>query len=140
MEYIFLDDVKVHIQELKRYIRPVGSSEHPTLVEGSVREVDFVLSPDKKWVEPSLEYGLSFATSMKKFKSVYKLKARRFSEVDVFAIDDLTPLPDNMKIIRDRPGHASLIVTKRMLVSELIKKLEIVAQRAEYIGRIRVAV
>lgn len=140
MEYIFLDDVKVHIQELKRYIRPVGSSEHPTLVEGSVREVDFVLSPDKKWVEPSLEYGLSFATSMKKFKSVYKLKARRFSEVDVFAIDDLTPLPDNMKIIRDRPGHASLVVTKRMLVSELIKKLEIVAQRAEYIGRIRVAV
>ncbi len=139
MEYIFLDDVKVHIETLKKYVRPIGFSEHPTLFDGGVRGVDFVLSPDKKWVEPSYEHGLSFATSMKKFKGVYKLKARRFSEVDVFAIDDMTRLPENMEIKRDRPGHASLVVTKRMPVSELITNLEDLARVAEHIGRIKVS-
>ncbi len=58
---------------------------------------------------------------MKKFKGIYKLKARRFAEVDIFAIDDSTPLPANMRVIRDRPGHASLVVTSRMLISDLVK-------------------
>lgn len=139
MEYIFLDDVKVHILELKKYVRPVGITEHPTLFEGGIRGVDFVISEDKKWVLPSLEHGLSFATNMKKLKSIYKLKARRFQEVDIYAIDDLTPLPPNMRIIRDRPGHASLVVTTKISVEELIKNLEIIANRAEHIGRIKVS-
>ncbi len=137
MEYILLDDVKEHIQELKKYIRPVGVTEHSMLVKGGVRDVDFLLSEDKKWVLPS-DKGLSFATSMKKFKSVYRLKSRLFLEVDVFAIDDMTAIPQNMKIIRDRPGHASLIVTQKMLTTDLVKNLELISQRAEHIGRIRV--
>jgi len=137
MEYILLDDVKEHIQELKKYIRPVGMTEHPTLVKGGVRDADFLLSEDKKWVLPS-DNGLSFATNMKKFKSIYKLKGRLFLEVDIFAIDDMTPMPQNMKIVRDRPGHASLIVNQKMLLTDLIKNLELISQRAEHIGRIRV--
>ncbi len=57
MEYIFVDDVKDHIVELNKYIRPVGSTEHSTLVDGGVRDVDFVLSQDKKWVEASTEHA-----------------------------------------------------------------------------------
>lgn len=139
MEYIFVDDVREHIQTLQKYVRPVGSTEHPMLFEGSVRDVDFVLSNDKQWVEPSLAHGLSFATSMKKFKSVFKLKARRFEEVDVYALDDQSPLPADMKIVRDRPGHASLVVTKRMTVKQLIDKLETLAGISEHIGSIKVS-
>jgi len=50
----------------------------------------------------------------------------------------MTPMPQNMKIVRDRPGHASLIVTQKMLLTDLIKNLELISQRAEHIGRIRV--
>jgi len=138
MEYILIDDIPAQIRELQRYWRPVGSSEHPLLVDGGVREVDFVLSPDKQWVLPSLEHGLSFATTLKKFKSVYKLKARRFSEVDVYAIDDSTPLPPLMQLVRDRPGHASLVVVQKMSVRDLVRNLESLARSADHIGRIKV--
>jgi hypothetical protein len=109
------------------------------LVNGGVREIDFLLSDDKQWVLPSNERGLSFATSMKQFKTVYRFKARRFQEVDVYAIDDSTPLPLNMKLVRDHPGHASLVVTKRMSVGTLTDNLVLLSQRAEHIGRIKVS-
>lgn len=76
---------------------------------------------------------------MKKLKSVFSLKARRFAEVDIYAIDDLTVLPDDMRMIRDRPGHASLVVTRRMSVEELIRRLQELSNRAERIGRIRIS-
>lgn len=139
MEYIFLDDVRRHIDELRKYIRPAGASEHPLLVNGGIRPVDFLLSDDKKWVLPSNDHGLSFATSMKKLRSVFSLKARLFAEVDIYAIDDLTVLPDGMRMIRDRPGHASLVVTQRMSVETLVKQLQELSNRAERIGRIRIS-
>jgi hypothetical protein len=139
VEYILLDDLKLHIETLRKCVRPVGAKEHPMLVAGGVRAVDFVLSEDRQWVLPSLEHGLSFATSMKKFKSVYKLKSRFFEEIDVYAIDDTTPLPPNMQLIRDKPGHASLVVAQKMSVQALTENLIMLAGRAELIGRIKVS-
>lgn len=139
MEYILIDDLTQHIETLRKYLRPVGPKEHPMLVHGGVREIDFLLSDDKKWVLPSTERGLSFATSMKQFKTIYRFKARRFQEVDVYAIDDSTPLPRNMKLIRDHPGHASLVVTEKMSIHTLTENLILLSRRAEHIGRIRVS-
>lgn len=76
---------------------------------------------------------------MKKFKKLIKSKARFHEQVDVYSIDETMLLIDGLKIIHDRPGHASLTVTKRIKVTDLIKKLEIVASRMEKIGKMRVA-
>ncbi|TMO00087.1 hypothetical protein [Pseudoalteromonas sp. S558] len=92
-----------------------------------------------KYVEASSEVGLSFATNMKKFKKLIKSKARFHPEVDIYAIDETMLMVDGLRIVHDRLGHASLTVTKRTSVPELIKKLEIVARKLEKIGRMRVA-
>ena len=60
------------------------------------------------------------------------------NEIDIYFLDDTTPLPEGMRLINDRPGHACLAATRKMRVEELIKKLEDVASRAEYLGRIKV--
>ena len=110
------------------------------LVASSVRDVDFeIRSIDgERWVEANLQKGLSFATSMRSFRRVVSLKRRRFEEIDVYAIDDSMPLPPGMRLIRDRPGHASLVVARRMKLSELVAGLEALSSRAECIGRIKV--
>jgi hypothetical protein len=136
MEYILAEDLKRHLEVLKKYIRPVGSADHPTLVNGSVRQVDFLLSPDGKTALPSAG-GLSFVTSMKKFKGLLKLKARHVGEVDVYAFDDALALPPGLEIVRDRPGHASLRVKEKMALTDLIGRLEDLGRRMERIGRIR---
>jgi hypothetical protein len=44
-----------------------------------------------------------------------------------------------MKLIGDRPGHASLVVTQKMSVQALTENLVMLAGRAELIGRIKVS-
>lgn len=140
MELIQIDDVREQITNLKKLIRVVDPRTHATLTNGNAREVDFKFSSDMEFVEPSSEVGLSFATNMKKFKTLIKSKARFHVEVDIYAIEELKLIGvDGLKVVHDRPGHASLTVTKRMRVPDLIKKLEIIAGKMEKIGRIRVA-
>ena len=139
MEYIFEDDLNKHLEELRKYIRPIGPKEHPFLTKkGGVREVDFAISEDGQWVLPSTEKGLSFCTSLKQFRIVKKFKQAIFQEIDIYAIDDMTQLPTNMRIVRDRPGHASLIVTQKMPQTDLIAGQSLLVTRAEHIGRIRI--
>jgi len=138
MEYILAEDLRHHLEVLRKYVRPVGMGEQPTLVNGGVRQVDFLLSPDGKWVLPS-EKGLSFVTSMKKFKGLLKLKARHVGEVDVYAFNDSLLLPPGLEIVRDSPGHASLRVKERMALTDLISRLEDLGRRMERIGRIRLS-
>ena len=138
MELIQVDDIRLQIVELRKLIRVVEPGQHATLVQGSVRNVDFEVSADGKWVEANREKGLSFATSMKKFKGLLKLKGRHVSQVDVYAVDAATIHIDGLFFNPDRSGHVSLIVTTRMSVSDLVAKLERLALQMEPIGRISV--
>ncbi len=138
MELIQVDDVRKQIVELRKLVRVVDASHHATLTDNTVREVDFSFSTDMEWVEADTNSGLSFATNMKKFKKLIKSKARFQAEVDIFVIDESLLIVEGLRIIHDRPGHASLTVTRRMKLPELIKKLEIVALKLESIGRVRI--
>ncbi len=139
MEYIFETDLIKNLEELRKYIRPVGQKEHPFLTnKGGVRNVDFLISEDGKWVLPTNDKGLSFCTSLKQFKIVRKFKQKAFDEVEVYAIDDRTILPPNMCLIRDSPDHASLVVTQKMTLEALIAGLASLVARAEHIGTIRI--
>ncbi|SBS29198.1 hypothetical protein MSP8886_01472 [Marinomonas spartinae] len=139
MELIQVDDVRAQIAELKKLVRVVDPGTHPTLTNNGVREIDFKFSSDMEYVEASSDVGLSFATNMKKFKKLVQSKARFHAEMDIYTIDESMLQVDGLKIVHDRPGHASLTVTKRIRVPELIQKLEIVARKLEKIGRMRVS-
>jgi hypothetical protein len=136
MEYIVTEDLRRHLEVLRKYVRPVGPGEHPTLYPEGVRDVDFAMTPDRQWVLPS-DLGLSFVTNMRKLKKILSSKGRFFEEVDVFAFDDTFPLPPGLIIVRDGAGHASLRAVVKMKVSDLIPKLEDVSRRMEKIGRIK---
>lgn len=139
MELIAVDDVRKQIAELSRLVRIVDPKAHPVLVNGSVRQVDFLLSVDMQYVEVSLDAGLSFATSMKKFKKLLQTKARFHSEVDIYAIDENSLASiDGLRVIHDRPGHASLAVVRRMKLPDLVMRLEAVASKMEKVGTMRV--
>ena len=140
MEVIQVDDVYVQLVELKKLIRVVDPGEHATLVAGGIREnIDFRLSKDGKWVEEDQTMGLSFATTMKKFKNLVKLKKRRVGQIDIYAVDEHSVHIDGLRFIHDSPGHASLVVTKRMPVRDLIERLEQLATKMEPIGRLWIA-
>lgn len=139
MEIIQVDDVRRQIEQLKKYLRVVEAGDHSLLSDGTVREVDFRLSPDKKLVYPDRTVGLSFVRSMQKFKSLVKLKRKYVTQVDIYAIDALTVTIKGLEFIPDKPGHVSLVVTEQMKTSELIEKLELLAKKMEYIGRMWVS-
>lgn len=139
MESIAIDDVRRHLEVLKKCVRPVGPPEHPALhPPAGILDVAFELSPDRTTVLPS-PMGLSLAASMKQFKRILWLKARRVREVVVSAFDDAVPIPSGLSIVRDRPGHASPVVTVAMPVADLVGKLETLSRRFECIGRIKVS-
>jgi len=70
--------------------------------------------------------GLSFATNMKKFKKLIKTKARFHTEVDIYAAEEFIFLTmDGFKIVYDRPGDASLTVTKRATVKTIAGRMRI---------------
>ncbi len=139
MELIQVSDVRKQIVELKKIVRIVDKESHATLTDNAVRELDFKFSSDMEWVEKSTDAGLSFATNMKKFKKLIKSKARFNAEIDIYVIDKSRLIIDGLKLVHDRPGHASLTVTEKMRVPELVKKLELVAERMDSIGRIKVS-
>lgn len=140
MEIIQIDDVRVQIVELKKLVRVVEPGQHPVLEDGtSVRQADFQFSKDRQWVEENLTTGLSFVTSMKKFKQLIKLRQRHVAQVDIYAIDEHAVHLEGLRFIHDKPGHVSLVVSLRMKVVELISRLEVLASKMEPVGRMWVS-
>lgn len=119
-------------------MRVVDANHHATLTGNTVREVDFSFSADMEWIVADTNSGLSFSTNMRKFKKLIKSKARFQAEVDIFVIDESILIVEGLRIIHDKSGHASLTVTRRMKLPELITKLEIVALKLESIGRVSI--
>ncbi|MFA0811390.1 hypothetical protein [Microbulbifer epialgicus] len=92
-----------------------------------------------EYIEASNEVGLSFATNMKKFKKLIKSKSRFHTECDIYAIDEILLPMDGLKIVHYCPGHASLIVTKKMTIPDPINKFKLIADRMDKIGTMRIA-
>ncbi len=138
MELVTMEDLRNVIIELKKFVRIADPGGHRTLTQSTVTPADFNLSQDRKRVNKDLTKGLSFATNMRKLKAIIKSKARFHTDIDIYAVDEYVALPAGLKFIKDRPGHASLVVTQDMSTDELIKKLEKVAIILEPIGTVRV--
>lgn len=137
MELIQVDDIRHQLVELRRIARIADPGGHATLHDGRPRLLDFQFSSDMQWIEPDLTKGLSFATSMKRLKSVLNTRSRFHPTLDVYVIDEEKLTMEGLRLIHDRPGHASLVVARRMRVSELIDRLDRLAYLMEYIGTIR---
>lgn len=138
-----LTDLRDIISELEGYVaRPVARGRHPTLYEEvgdgryrtlmGVRICDYRFSQDEQWVLPDDQMGLSFSSTWKNLKSVYKLMSRaRGAQVDVYWVLQGADLPSDMAFVEDRQktGHYFLTVTKTMKVSKLVENLRWVADR-----------
>lgn len=140
MELVTMEDVKHLIVELKKFVRISDPKGHSTLtlIDGKIESGDFNFSPDKTQVNKDLTTGLSFTTNMRKLKSIIKSKSRFYRDIDIYAVDEFVSLPSGLRFIKDRPGHASLVVTENMSTKDLIIKLEVVAKLLESIGTVRV--
>ncbi len=144
-----LDDLKEVINQYELILsRPTRHFSHPTLYRrrdlGSkekmikgVRVKDWFLSEDEKWVLPHDQMGLSFSSTFKNLKNVLKLKRRHNpnSKIHIFWVLEEADIPAGLKFEPDRQkkGHYFLTVTEQMLLSALVAKLKIVAQRMSII-------
>lgn len=137
MELIQVDDIRQQLVELRRIVRVADPGGHATLHDGRPRLLDFQFSSDMQWIEADLTKGLSFATSMKRLKSVLSTRGRFQTTLDIYVIDEERLSIEGLRLIHDRPGHASLVVARRMRVDELIVRLDRLAYLMEYIGTIR---
>lgn len=138
LEFLTIEKLKDVVERLKLLVRVTGPGMHKTLVQGGVREDDFEFSEDRQHVKPNKEKGLSFATSAKKLKSLISLHKKFYQEILFYSISETAKLPEGLQFIRDRPGHASLVVITEMKIVTLISKLEDVACQLEPIGKIKV--
>lgn len=102
-----------------------------------VRECDYVFSTsDPGWIMPSLKKGLSFSSTVKhtigtmKFLGGFQKKGTKM-RCAYWILEDNEAIPDNMEFIQDPDNseHYLLCVTKRMHLSELVSKLNFIAQR-----------
>ena len=144
-----LDDLRNIISELEGFMaRPVTRGQHPTLYpemeEGKyrsvcgIRVVDYVLSPDAKWVLPHNQKGLSFSSNWKELKRVYRLFSRVSGRVvDVHWVLEKSDLPKNMKFVEDKDpkkkGHYFLTVTEKIPIYQLVSNLKRVSDRMSVI-------
>lgn len=156
-----LEELKgfVDATELNAFLRLAFNGEDPTIdVEQGVRSLDFKLKKDKETgiteVQSSEKRGLSFCTSLKKLADVVTARIRAFNkkrsespfsilqenldEVKVYIFKKGCTLPEGLAFVNDKPGHASLVVTRNMLMEILIKKLKEVEGMLEYLMTIKV--
>lgn len=144
-----LDDLREIIKEFQGFLaRPTVNSCHPTLyaeedvpsgdelVQG-VRVKDWLLSPDRQWVLPDSQMGLSFSSSWQHLKGVCKLKQRHNpgAAIHVYWVLEEADVPDGLKFEPDsqKKGHYLLTATKKMLIHQLVEKLTWVADRMSVI-------
>jgi len=144
-----LDDLSEVIKKYESILlRPTIHLSHPTLyrrrdlgknekmIKG-IRVKDWFLSEDEKWVLPHDQMGLSFSSTYKSLKSVFKLKQRHSpgSGIHIFWVLEEADIPPGLKFEPDRlkKGHYFLTITEQMLLSTLVAKLKVVAQRMSVI-------
>lgn len=140
-----LEDIQALIKEYEIILmRPTRKLSHPTLyrkrdaasgealIKG-VRVKDWFLSEDHQWAKPHNQMGLSFSSTFKNLKSVYKLKERHNpnAAIDIYWILEKADIPAGLAFVADqkKPGHYFLTVTETMKLSTLIQKLKFIAQR-----------
>lgn len=144
-----MDDLREIIKEFENALsRPTRHFSHPTLYrkrdvqEGDrliqgIREKDWLLSADEKWVLPHPQMGLSFSSHWQHLKGVYKMKEKHNpgSAIHVFWVLEKADLPKDMKFEKDlkKKGHHLLTITKRMTVQQLVSKLKWIADRMSVI-------
>lgn len=144
-----LSDLQEVIKEYEVILmRPTVALSHPTLyrkkdtaqgetlIKG-IRVKDWFLSEDQKWVLPHDQMGLSFSSTYRNLKSVYKLKERHNpgKAVDIYWVLEKADIPSGMEFVADKKkdGHYFLTVTEKMLLFVLVQKLKWVAQRMSVI-------
>lgn len=148
-QYKSLDDLKKIIGELEGIVtRPVVRGSHPTLYpevqDGKyrtvfgVRAIDYVLSPDEKWVLPHNQKGLSFSSNWKELKRVHRMFSRvKTNKIDVHWVLEGADLPKDLTFVADqRPGkqgHYFLTVNNKIPIHRLVSHLKWVADRMSII-------
>jgi len=144
-----INDLSAVIKEYEGMLsRPTRHLSHPTLyrtrdvgkkerVIKGVRVKDWLLSEDEKWVLPHDQMGLSFSSSYKNLKQVYKLKERHNpgKTLNIYWILEKADIPPGLKFEPDvsKKGHYFLTVTEQMLLEKLVLKLKVMAQRMSVI-------
>ena len=130
--------------ENKLKLRPTRKYSHPTLYRKrdvgqneilyrGARDGDWFFSENKEWVLPHDQMGLSFSSTYKNLKDVYRLKGKwnPGAQIDIHWMIERPDLPHGLKFIADKNtnGHYFLTVTEPILLENLIKKLKIVARQ-----------
>lgn len=81
--------------------------------------------------------GLSFSSSFKNLKSVYKLKQRHNPDSGhhIYWMIEKADIPEGLSFVADasKKGHYFLTVTHAMTTGQLVQKLKSVAQRMSVI-------
>jgi len=144
-----INDLSAVIKEYEGMLsRPTRRLSHPTLyrtrdvgkkekVIKGVRVKDWFLSEDEKWVLPHNQMGLSFSSTYKNLKQVYKLKEKHNpgKVLDIYWVLEKADIPPGLKFEPDlsKQGHYFLTVTEQMLLEKLVEKLKFMAQRMSVI-------
>ncbi len=144
-----INDLSAIIKEYEGILaRPTQHLSHPTLyrrrdvgkneklIKG-LRVKDWFLSEDEKWVLPHDQMGLSFSSTYKNLKEVYKLKGKHNpgKQINIYWVMEQADVPPGLKFEpdRDKKGHYFLTATEQMLFNTLVNKLKLVAQRMSVI-------
>jgi len=147
-----INDLSEVIKEYEGMLsRPTMHKSHPTLyskgdvgknetIVKGIRVREWFLSEDEKWVMPHNQMGLSFSSTYKNLKAVYKLKSKHnpAEQINIFWVMEKADLPPGLKFEADsgKKGHYFLTVTEQMLFDALVKKLKVVAQRMSIIENV----
>ena len=145
-QYKSLVELEKIVEEIENFLaRPRKRGQHPTIYpernDGSkyrtihgIRYCDFDFSDDEEWVNAHPQKGLSFSATWDNLKFVHGLTQRmkpKKKPIDIYWILSKADIPSDLKFVADKknPGHYFLTVTQRMTVHQLVKKLEMLAQR-----------
>ncbi len=144
-----ITDLSAVIKEYEGMLaRPTRRLSHPTLyrrrdvgknekIIKGVRVKDWFLSEDERWVMPHDQMGLSFSSTYKSLKDVYRLKGRHNpgEAIDIYWVLEKADIPPGLKFVadRDKKGHYYLTVTEQILLKTLVSKLKLLAYRMSVI-------
>ncbi|WP_444994900.1 hypothetical protein [Aliikangiella sp. IMCC44359] len=145
-----LEDLRDYVKSLSSfYARPTEVDAHPTLYVGNtnngviqgIRKRDYLFSSDEKWVLPHEQMGLSFSAHWQHLKRIYRLKQKVTAgkPIDVYWVLEKVDVPSGLAFVPDVKDkkHYLLIVTTRMGVDELVRKLTWVADRMSVIRSVK---
>ncbi|WNO10599.1 hypothetical protein [Teredinibacter sp. KSP-S5-2] len=140
-----INDLSEVIKEYETLLmRPTRRYSHPTLYRyrdvgknekllSGVRVKDWLFSHDQHWVLPHDQMGLSFSSTYKNLKDVYRLKSKHNpgKKLDVYWVLETSNIPLGLKFVPDRnkKGHYFLTVTEATPLSQLVIKLKMLAHR-----------